>query len=46
MWLEPDPFPQGVGIFDMATLQWTDGYDAGAAAYETHESIRKFYDDG
>ncbi|KAH6688519.1 kelch repeat protein [Plectosphaerella plurivora] len=46
MWLEKDPFPQGVGIFDMATLQWTDGYDAGASAYETHESIRKFYDDG
>lgn len=46
MWLDPDDFPQGLGIFDMATLQWTDGYDAGAAAYETHESIRKFYDDG
>lgn len=46
MWENGDAFPQSIGIFDMATLQWTDRYDADAEEYETHESIRSWYDDG
>lgn len=45
-WQLADPYPQGLGIFDMAELQWKDSYDADAAAYQTPQVIKKWYDDG
>lgn len=35
----PDPFPQGLGIFDLNSLEWKDEYRADAAAYTAHSSL-------
>lgn len=45
-WLPKDPFPNGIGIFDLSELEWKDSYDADAAEYQTHESIMSWYSDG
>lgn len=45
-WAEDDPWPYGLGIFDMTDLEWKDGYDADAGDYETPEIIRNWYSDG
>lgn len=26
----PDPWEQGLGVFDLSTMEWKEGYDAGA----------------
>lgn len=41
----PDPWPEGIGIFDMTTLKFKDFYEANANQYETPESIKTFYND-
>ncbi|OLN83698.1 Kelch repeat-containing protein-like protein 6 [Colletotrichum chlorophyti] len=41
-----DPLPQGLGVFDLTTLEWKDEYDAAAASYETPEIVKSWYDDG
>ncbi|KAH7342668.1 hypothetical protein BKA65DRAFT_295561 [Rhexocercosporidium sp. MPI-PUGE-AT-0058] len=38
-----DPFTQGLAIFDMTTLSWSSGYDAGAAAYEQSDPVKNYY---
>jgi hypothetical protein len=38
-----DPWTNGLGIFDMTTLNWTDAYDAAAAAYERPSLVSQFY---
>jgi hypothetical protein len=38
-----DPWPNGLGIFDMTALNWTDSYDAGAAPYEAGGLVKDFY---
>ncbi|KAH7311625.1 hypothetical protein B0I35DRAFT_411798 [Stachybotrys elegans] len=45
-WRSHDPFPQGLGIFDMSALEWSNEYDAEARPYEAHQRIRSWYDDG
>ncbi|KAG8532475.1 uncharacterized protein KY384_002352 [Bacidia gigantensis] len=39
-----DPNKQGLGIFDMTTLQWNDRYSASASAYKQAEQVKTFYD--
>ncbi len=39
----PDPFPQGLGLFDMTLLNWTAYYNASAAAYEQSAPVAEFY---
>ncbi|ERF72729.1 hypothetical protein EPUS_04782 [Endocarpon pusillum Z07020] len=40
-YLEPrDPWPQGLGIFDLTEMQWRDNYDANADAYETPRMVK------
>lgn len=39
----PDPWDQGLGVFDMTTMQWTDGYDAHAKPYTTPQVIKDWY---
>lgn len=40
----PDPWPNGLGIFDMSALTWTNGaYNASADAYEQSEMVREHY---
>jgi hypothetical protein len=40
---EPDPWTNGLGIFDMTTLNWTNAYDAAAPAYEQPNLVSQFY---
>lgn len=39
----PDNFKQGIGIFDMSTLQFKDGYDAGALQYVRSTPVGQIY---
>lgn len=43
---DPDPWTQGLGVFDMTALRWTDGYANDAGAYDTPEVVKQFYRDG
>ena len=38
-----EPWPNGLGIFDMTKLDWTDAYDAAAPAYERPILVSQFY---
>jgi hypothetical protein len=40
---QEDPWPNGLGIFDMTTLSWTNAYDAAAPAYERPSLVSQFY---
>lgn len=42
-WTDPDQAPNGLLIFDMTAMKWTDSYDAQAAAYESPEAVRDWY---
>ena len=45
-WGTPDTTnTQGIGIFDMSALNWTEGYDATAKPYRRPDFIEKFYKD-
>lgn len=33
----PDPWPQGLGIFDMSAMEWKENYDPEAKAYISPE---------
>lgn len=38
-----DPFAQGLAIFDMTTLAFSDQYTAGAPPYEQSEAVKQLY---
>ncbi|OAG41902.1 hypothetical protein AYO21_03905 [Fonsecaea monophora] len=40
---EKDPWPSGLGVFDMTDFEWVDHYDAAAAAYQTPDVIKQYY---
>lgn len=40
---ETDPWPQGLGIFDMTDLKWTNNYDAAATAYTLPFVMQDWY---
>ena len=40
-----DPWPEGIGIFDMTALKFKDIYEANAKQYESPEPIKLFYND-
>ncbi|KAF6832605.1 kelch repeat protein [Colletotrichum musicola] len=42
--LTPDPWPQGLGIFDMTDLEWKTEYNANAEDYETPSTVKTWYD--
>ncbi|KAK1672094.1 hypothetical protein BDP55DRAFT_731774 [Colletotrichum godetiae] len=42
-WAVRDPWPQGLGLFDMAEWTWKNEYDASAGAYHSHEEIQRWY---
>lgn len=35
-----DPWPQGLGVFDLTKMEWLDTYDAGADLYTTPKVIK------
>jgi Kelch motif len=39
----PDVWTQGIGVFDMTTLQWKDSYDAQAESYVTPDVVKSWY---
>lgn len=39
----PDPWPQGVGVFDMTALKFKDSYQAKAGAYQTPDIIKNYH---
>ncbi|KAE9573762.1 hypothetical protein CGMCC3_g10181 [Colletotrichum fructicola] len=39
-----DPLDQGLGIFDLTKLQWKTQYDHDAAAYDSPDVIKSWYD--
>lgn len=40
-----DPFPQGIAVFDLATLKITDTYTANRTSYSPAPAIQSFYND-
>ena len=38
-----DPWPQGLGVFDITDLEWKDRYDASAGPYQTPEMVKQYY---
>jgi hypothetical protein len=44
--LQPDPWKNGIGIFDLTRMAWTAGYDAGAAAYDSPDVVKRWYSQG
>ncbi|ETI24326.1 hypothetical protein G647_03695 [Cladophialophora carrionii CBS 160.54] len=44
--VEPDPWPGTMGVFDMTEFEWTNRYNAIAAAYESPEIVQRYYRSG
>lgn len=42
----PDPFLQGIGVFDMTNLVWKDSYDPNATSYKSPKIVKDWYDAG
>lgn len=44
-WLaSPDPWAQGIGVFDMTELKYKSSYNASAAAYASPEVVKRHYE--
>ena len=41
--IPPDPWHNGIGIFDMSAMEWTSQYDPNAASYVTPAIIKTYY---
>ena len=39
----PDPFAQGLAVFDMTTLAFSDHFTAGSPPYEQSDVVKQFY---
>lgn len=39
----PDPFTQGIGIFDMTDSVWKTGYDVDGPTYQTPQIVKDWY---
>ncbi|KAK8047666.1 Kelch repeat-containing protein [Apiospora saccharicola] len=44
--LDPDPWKQGLGVFDLTDMVWKSRYDVDAGPYDTPEPIRNWYAQG
>jgi hypothetical protein len=38
-----DPWPSGLGFFDMTAFAWSDSYDPSAVVYEQRDVVRDYY---
>ena len=45
-WTGRDPFPQGLGVFDMTALEWRDNYDHQDRPYDSPKHVQDWYADG
>ena len=41
--LEPDPFAQGIAIFDMTSLTFVNQFTTAAPPYEQSDAVKHFY---
>ena len=41
----PDPWPQGMRIFDLTSFEWKTSYDAAAAPYTTPKNVTDFIEE-
>ena len=39
----PDPWPQGLGVFDLTAMEWKGEYDPAAAPYVTPDTVKAYY---
>ena len=39
----PDPWPQGIGVFDLTDMRWKDSYDATTDPYATPQMVKDYY---
>jgi hypothetical protein len=42
----PDPFTQGIGIFDATDMVWKSGYDADPPSYRSPQVVKDWYSEG
>ena len=42
-WSVPDPWPQGLNVFDTTNMEWKDIYDPGAGPYRTPAIVKQYY---
>ncbi|XXG98993.1 hypothetical protein Hte_005326 [Hypoxylon texense] len=42
----PDPWRQGIGIFDMTEMKWMDSYDPNATNYDVPADVNDWYERG
>ena len=38
-----DPFAQGLAVFDMTAMAFSDQYTAGTSSYEQSEVVKQYY---
>ena len=38
----PDPWSQGIGVFDLSAMEWSDSYDPSAPAYVTPKTVKSY----
>jgi hypothetical protein len=42
-WSNADPWPQGLGVFDLTEMVWADSYDPSAGPYVTPKVVKEYY---
>jgi len=42
----PDPWSQGIGVFNLTTMSPTSRYDPNATIYDSPEVVKNWYNDG
>lgn len=45
VWNKKDPFPKGLGIFSLNSLEWKDTFEADAAKYQSPSVVRTWYNE-
>ncbi|KAH8664155.1 hypothetical protein BX600DRAFT_436717 [Xylariales sp. PMI_506] len=45
-YVDPDPWSQGLGIFNMTAMSWAAGYDPDAPDYDSPQIVKDWYDQG
>jgi hypothetical protein len=42
-WSNADPWPQGLGVFDLTEMVWAESYDPSAGPYATPKVVKEYY---
>lgn len=45
-WTDPDPWPMGLGIFDLSKMKWSSSYDPNAPPYAQPQVVKDWYRNG